>query len=231
MKIRNPFRNLTKFEFFLWITSLVVVSAGFLIQSDRDYLTLIASLVGVTALIFVAKGDAIGQILTVVFSLLYAVISYQFRYYGEMITYLGMTMPIAIAAVVTWIRHPSKASKSEVQVNHLSLRNIVVMLVLALGVTTVFYFILSAFNTPNIVFSTISITTSFLASYLTLFRSSYYALAYAANDVVLIALWVMATIASISYLPMVICFVMFLCNDLYGFFNWNRMKKVQASKA
>lgn len=90
-----------------------------------------------------------------------------------------------------------------------------------------FNFILSVFNTPNIFFSTISITTSFLASGLTFFRNPYYALAYAANDVILIILWTFASIEQISYLPMIACFVIFLFNDLYGFINWKRMEKNQ----
>ena len=49
-------------------------------------------------------------------------------------------------------------------------------------------------DTPNIVFSTISVTTSFLAASLTMLRSSYYALGYAMNDIVLIVLWVLASL-------------------------------------
>ncbi len=50
-------------------------------------------------------------------------------------------------------------------------------------VTVVFYYILMILDTPNIVFSTISRATSFLAAALaTMPRSSYYAVGYAAND-------------------------------------------------
>ena len=56
-----------------------------------------------------------GQILTVIFSILYAIASWQCRYYGEMITYLGMTMPIAVLSIVSWIRHPYEKGGSEVK--------------------------------------------------------------------------------------------------------------------
>ena len=62
---------------------------------------------------------------------------------------------------------------------------------------------------------------------LTVFRSQYYALAYAFNDIVLIILWALATAENIAYLPMIICFVVFLINDSYGFFNWRRIKSRQ----
>ncbi len=61
-------------------------------------------------------------------------------------------------------------------------------------------------------------------------RSSAYALSYAANDIVLIILWIMASLDNISYLPMIVCFAMFFINDIYGFINWRRMKKRQTEK-
>ena len=222
----DSIKNLTKFECGLWLVSLLSILISFLVSRTFDYMTLTASLVGVTALIFVSKGDVTGQILTVVFSILYAIISYTFDYYGEMITYLGMTAPIAVMSVISWVRHPFR--DREVRVAHLAKRQIVKAFVLAVIVTVIFYFILKYFGTSNLIVSTISIMTSFLASYLMFVRSSGYALAYAANDIVLIILWVMATIDDLSYLLMVVCFSMFLINDLYGFFNWRRMRKRQS---
>ncbi len=230
MKFDNPLNTLSKFEWQLWLISLAVVTISFFLGSTENMLSLVASLVGVTALIFVSKGNVWGQLLTVVFSLLYSVISWQFQYYGEMITYLGMTAPIAVMSVITWLRHPCEDGKQEVKVAHLSRREIIIMLVLTMFVTVVFHFLLAYFHTANLIISTVSIATSFLASYLMLFRSSIYALAYAANDIVLIILWVLATLVNISYLPMIICFVMFLCNDIYGFINWRRMHRKQQRK-
>lgn len=229
MKFYNPFKNLSKFEWALWLCSVITVVASFIIAESDYRLTLIASLVGVTALIFVAKGDVWGQILTVLFSIIYGIISFQFRYYGEMITYLGMTMPIAILSVYTWITNPYQAT-NEVKVHKLGKGQIRLLGVATIFVTIAFYFILKVFGTTNLFFSTISIATSFSAACLMMLRNQFYALAYAANDIVLIVLWTLATIEEISYLPMVLCFVIFLVNDVYGFFNWKRMELRQKEK-
>lgn len=228
MKIVECFKSLTKFEYILWICSLISVTCCFMLAPDKDYLTLIACLIGVTALIFVAKGFVLGQILTVVFAVFYGIISFYFEYYGEMITYLCMTSPIAIMSVITWMRHPYEGS-NEVAIKHLSKKNITIMIILTILTTYAFYFILGALGTANLIISTISVTTSFLASYLTLMRNPYYAVAYGANDIVLIILWVLASIEDIAYLPMVACFVVFFVNDGYGFINWQRMKHRQNS--
>lgn len=227
MKIISSLRNLTKFEAFLWGMSVFVVSVSFLFTSNQSYLALFASLTGVTALIFVAKGDAVGQILTVAFSVMYAIISYTFKYYGEMITYLCMTAPIAVLSVITWMKNPYCKGKSEVKINRLKRKDAVIMFVYAAAVTSIFYFVLAFFNTSNLLISTLSITTSFLASYLTYRRSVFYALAYAANDIILIILWILAAINDISYLPMIFCFSVFLLNDIYGYINWRRIEKRQ----
>lgn len=226
MKINNPFKGLTVFEWILWISSLVIVTVSFVFTGAGDYLTLIASLLGATALIFVAKGYVFGQVLTVVFAVFYGIISFFFQYYGEMITYLCMTSPIAVFSVISWLRHPYKDS-AEVEVSSVSKKQLVVMLILTVTVTVVFYYILGALGNANLIVSTISITTSFLASYLTFLRSPYYAVAYAANDIVLIILWILAALESSSYIPMVVCFVIFFINDVYGFINWQRMRKYQ----
>ena len=224
MNILVSIKSLTKFEWALWICSVLTVVTAFVFSGD--VLNLVASLIGVTALIFVAKGMVLGQVLTVVFSIFYGVISYELRYYGEMITYLGMTAPIALAAVFSWLRHPYKET-AQVEVNRLSAGQKTALGIGAAVVTVVFYFILKAMGNSSLIPSTVSVTTSFLASALTFFRSPYYALGYSANDVVLIVLWVIASVEDISYLPMAFCFVAFLANDLYGFFNWKRIEKSQ----
>ncbi len=226
MKLRNPFKNLTRFEWVLYIFSATAVILTGAFGGNEGWLSTVVSFVGVTALIFVAKGNVFGQVLTLVFAVFYGVISYSFNYYGEMITYMCMTAPIAAAAVVSWIRHPFKDS-NEVEVAVLSRRNVAFMWVSAIVVTVAFYFILGAFGNANLLVSTFSVTTSFLASYLTFFRSPYYALAYAANDIVLIALWVMASVTHIKYIAMVVCFIAFLANDMYGFYNWRKMQRRQ----
>ena len=197
------------------------------IFDKTNYLTLIASIIGVTSLIFNAKGNPIGQALMVVFSILYGVISYTFNYYGEMITYLGMTMPMAIFALISWLKNPYKGNKAEVKVNSISNTERVIALILSSAITLIFYFVLKYFNTAKVIPSTISVTTSFLAVYLTFRRSPYFALAYSANDIILIVLWILASISNISYVSVVVCFIAFLVSDIYGFVNWLKMKKLQ----
>ena len=217
----------SKGEWKLWTVSVIFILVSFGIFDRSSYLTLLASLIGVTSLIFNAKGNPFGQFLMVVFSILYGIISWSFSYYGEMITYLGMTAPMAVFALISWLRHPFQGNHAQVTVNQLHGWEHGTLSLLTIAVTVLFYFILQAFHTANLLLSTLSVTTSFVAVYLTWRRSPWFALAYAANDVVLIALWILAAMEDQSYLSVIICFAVFLINDLYGFFSWRQMEKRQ----
>lgn len=215
----------------LWGLSVVFILVSFLLFDRENYLTLAASLIGVTSLIFNAKGNPFGQFLMVIFSLLYGIISYSFSYYGEMITYLGMTMPMAVFALISWLKHPYHGNKAEVKVNRISPKETAFMWLLTCLVTVFFYFILNTFHTANIYPSTLSVTTSFLAVYLTFRRNSFFAAAYAANDIVLIILWILASLHDITYLSVMVCFAAFFANDIYGFLNWRKMERRQRTKS
>ena len=124
----------SKGELALWAGSVAAVLAAFLMFDRSSWITLLASLIGVTSLIFAAKGHPAAQAMAIVFALLYGAISWGFAYYGEMITYLGMSMPMAVFSLVSWLRHPSD-KKDEVKVNHLKAPEFVFMAFLTIAVT------------------------------------------------------------------------------------------------
>lgn len=226
--MNNPIKTLTKREWSIWLGSIIIVLISNLATKDFDLLTLVAALTGVTSLIFAAKGNVWGQALMILFSILYGIISFRFRYWGEMMTYLGMTLPMAVWSTITWIENPSENNGNEVQIQFLSKKHIVALCISGIIVTAAFYYILKSFNTPNIIFSTISIITSFIAASLTMLRSSYYAVWYAVNDVVLIILWVLASLKDPAYIPVVVNFSIFFMNDMYGFMSWKQRELEQA---
>ena len=225
--MRKKERYFTVPEIVLFTSSVLLITVSFIIFKSTDYITLAASLIGAMSLIFAAKGNPLGMFLMIVFSILYGIISYGYSYYGEMITYLGMTAPMSAFSLITWLKNPYNGKKSEVAVNEISKKELIFMSLLTAAVTVFFYFVLKKLNTSNLIPSTISVITSFAAVYMTFRRSPLYALCYAANDVVLIILWILASIENPSYFSVVVCFVMFLANDIYGFVNWQKMRKKQ----
>ncbi len=226
-RLKEFFKTITVFEYCLWGGGILAIVLSFFLCGNSDYLNLAGSIWGCTTLIFLAKGNVAGQIMSLIFSAYYGYVSFKTGYYGEMITYLGMTAPIALAATIGWLRHPFRGNRAEVEIARPKLLYYVIVLVLSLPVSTAFYFILRALGTANLAWSTVSVLTSFIAVSLSLLRSPYYAAAYAANDIVLIVLWSIATAHNNEYIALVVCFAVFLAEDLYGLVNWLRMRKKQ----
>ena len=216
----------TIFERALWCCSVILITASSLLTGLKDPISLFGSLIGVSALIFIAKGRVTGQVLLIIFSIFYGITSYTFRYYGEMITYLGMSTPMALLSIISWLRHPFGDTK-EVTVSSISKRTVLIVGSLTVAVTTSFYFILEALGNAKLTVSTLSIATSFFAASLTFLRSPYFALAYAVNDLALVILWIMAVAVDINSLPTLVCFTVFSVNDLYTFISWKKRQKNQ----
>lgn len=228
MKVFTKLKNyFTKFEIILWACLVLLIVSSFLIFRGSTVLTLIASLIGVTAILINSKGNPVGQAIMILFSIIYGIISYGYAYYGEMITYLGMSAPMALASLIIWLKNPYKNKKTEVKINTIAKKEVALGFLLSAIVTCAFYFILKYLGTNNLVISTISVATSFMAVYLTFKRSPYFSLAYMCNDIVLIVMWILASVEESAYISVVVCFIGFLSTDLYCFTNWLKIRKRQ----
>ncbi len=139
LNFTNPFKSLRAIDYIIWLTSLAVNIAAFAITRWTDPLTFVSAVVGVTALIFCAKGHVLGQIISVIFAIFYSIVAYFFRYYSELITYAFMSAPIAILSIISWLRNPY-GNSGQVKVATLTKKKITVMLVLTAAVTVAFYF-------------------------------------------------------------------------------------------
>lgn len=223
-RLKNYF---TVADVVVWSVSVALICLSFFVFDRENYLTFIASLIGITAIVLNAKGNPLGMILMFAFAFIYGFVSYGFRYYGEMATYIGMSAPMCIVALVAWLKNPYKNKRSEVKINAIKKREVPFIILLTAVVTVAFYFILKYLGTANLIISTISVTSSFAAAYLTFRRSPYFALVYAINDLILIVMWFMATAVDSSYLSVAICFIGFLISDLYGFISWIKRQKIQ----
>ncbi len=223
--IIKSIKKLSLFEVILWLSSLVILMVANIL-TGANILVLIATLFGATALIFIAKGLPLGPILSMIYGSIYMFVAYDFGYYGEIAVFLLLSLPTAIYTLNTWLKHPYDESK-EVKISRLNKKTLLFTIMCAFVISIGFYFILGLLNTENLWVSVFSVFTAMIAALLMIYRVPYYAIAYALNDIVLITLWVLASLTSITYIPVVICYVIFLINDLYAFTAWMKRRKLQ----
>lgn len=224
--MKKAFSSLGRTDIIVWCISVLLIVISYFLSPDGGLMNSITSLLGVTAIIFVARGQVLGQVLLASFAVLYGIVSYFQSYYGETAICIFLSLPLAAFAIVTWYKNPYEDS-GEVSIRRLKGRDMLLLLPLTAIVTVLMYFLLSYIGTANIVWSSFSIATSFLAAGLTVLRSPYFALGYVFNDIVLIVLWITAALSDPSAVSMVFCFLGFLLNDSYSFVCWRIREKKQ----
>ena len=136
------------------------------------------------------------------------------------------TLPLMIIGLVNWLKHQDK--ENTVVIKDITRKELVILLVSQAILFMGYYYLLESFNTNNLLISTISVVVSVIASYLTARRSEHGFIGFIINDIVLIGLWGLPIIqGNLSIIPVALCPVLLLINDIYGVYNWRRIKLEQ----
>lgn len=227
--IKNYFKDWTKFELTFLICGLTVSILSSIIFNGNIIDTLYTSLYLITALLM-SKGKVESYFVGFISVFFYGIVSFNQGYYGELIITAFLTFPIMIIGIVSWLRHQDKED-DVVIINLLPKREIFIALVSQLVLFWIYYFLLKAFNTDLLVLSSISVVTSVLASYFEARRSELSLFCYIANDLVIITLWIIPIIAGqTDLIPVLVGPILLLINDIYGSYNWRRLKEIQKQK-
>lgn len=194
-----------------------------------SWMSAITGLFGLTCVIFAAKGKIIGIIFTWGMIVFYSILSYKNKYYGEVFINVFMMFPMTVVSLVAWIKNLGK--DYVVKVNSIKKSEIIIVFAVAAIAFVAFYFILKALGTSQLIFSTISIVTSVLATYFQSRRSKYGFLAFLVNDAVLCVLWLFATLEDIKNIAMLTAVALYVISDIYGFISWGILQKRQQKES
>ena len=225
--MKKNFKDWKLHELILLIFSIVAVTLVFVLSNEKSIISYIASLIGITSVMMCAKGLFYAPFLDFIYISLYIIMSINEKYYGEVFVYIFIMIPLTVCTIITWLKKRN-GNSNIVEVNNIKKKEWIILLCFSIIIPFLLYFVLKALNTSQLIISTISIFTSIIASYLLLRRSSYYAIAYILNDLVLILLWSLTIFnGSTQYLPLVVSLTVYLINDCYGFYRWRKQEKKQ----
>lgn len=219
-------KDWSKFEKSLLVISIFLVLV-FGIVFKNNLITIGASMIGIICALFLAKGKAIGQFLGIPLVILYSITSYRNKFYGEIIIYIGLMLPMYIYGIIEWLRHNSKKTDS-VEINEIKSKEWLILSFVGVTMFVGFYFLLKTLNTSNLVVSTLSLVDNVFAVYLLVRRSKYGFVAYIVNDIILISLWAYPLfLGKFLYISMLLNPIINLINDSYGVYNWSKLQKKQ----
>ena len=220
------FKDWTIFEKILLFGSIIIVSiVGICFKSDL--LTISCSIVGIITALLLAKGKNLGQVFGLLITILYSIVSFKNKYYGEVLIYALLMLPMYAIGIISWINHKNEKTNS-VEINSIKKKEWIIVSFIFIGVFIGIYYLLKAFNTSELIVSTISVLASLFAVYLQIRRSKYSFSFYIVNDIILMFLWGIPVVhGSYILFPMLLNPTINLINDIYGFCNWKKTEKIQ----
>lgn len=227
--IYNYFKDWNLFEkLYLFVGIVVGILTSIIFNG-----TIIDSLYTITYLttaILMSKGKVESYFIGIISVFFYGIVSYNQGYYGELLITIFLTFPMMIIGIVSWLKHQDK-DEDVVIISSLPKKEIVFAFSSQLILFWVYYFLLKAFNTDLLMISSLSIVTSVLATYFEARRSELSLFCYVANDLILITLWMIPIINGVtSLISVLIGPMLLLVNDIYGSYNWKRLKDIQKVK-
>ena len=101
--MKNKLKNWNLFEISFLSLSIILLTTFFIIGKDKNWLSFVVSVIGIVCVMFMAKGLIVAQFFNLVLSILYSVLSYTQHYFGEMIIYIGLMIPISVLAINSWM--------------------------------------------------------------------------------------------------------------------------------
>lgn len=228
-KIKYYFKDWTKFELTFLISGLLISILSSILFKGTIIDTLYTSLYLITA-ILMSKGKVECYFIGFLSVFFYGIVSYNQAYYGELIITIFLTFPIMIIGIISWLRNQDKEDDTVI-ISSLSKLEIILALLSQVVLFWGYYFLLKMFNTDLLIISSISIVTSVLASYFEARRSELSLICYIANDFIIITLWLIPIInGSTELIPVLVGPILLLINDIYGTYNWRRIKRKQMEK-
>ena len=222
--MKKLFSDWTKFEIMLLSFSLlIVITSGIICNST--ILTIICSITGILCALTQAKGKVISQFIGLVLVVLYSILSFQNKYYGEVLIYIFIMLPLFISGIISWIRNVNEETNT-VEKNDLTKKEWMILTIISIGLFIGLYYLLKYFNTSQLFVSTLSMVTSLFATYLVARRSKYGFLFYIGNDIILFILWGIPVIqGELVLIPMLFNPIINFVNDSYAWFSWNKRGK------
>lgn len=224
--IKEYFKKWSKFEIILLsISILAMIISGVIVKSE--IITVLCSIFSIVTAMLQAKGKVESQFTAIIVCIIYSYISFKNKYYGEVIFYLLVMLPMSIGGIISWITHKNEKTDT-VEVNEIKLKEWIFLSIVSIIAFVGLYKLLEFFNTSELLVSTFSMIASFLAVYLLVRRSKYCFIFYLLNDIVLIILWGLPILSgNLLLIPMIIDPLTLLISDTYGSFNWNKIEKEQ----
>lgn len=229
-KLFVGFKTFKWFECVFLLTSLLsVLVVGIIFHSS--VLTIISSLLGILAVFLSAKGMVLGCVVEIIQLFFFCTISWFNSYFGEVLVSAIIVFPSNVLSIIAWTRNLRKGT-AIIKISNVPKLKEWILSILSVAVISVgMYFMLQAVGTASLIVSTINVALGMLSCYFRIRRCEYSFIFYILNNIISLVLWIQIMAGGdFSYTPTMMNYIIFMIMNIYGFFNWIKLKKLQKER-
>lgn len=223
--MKKIFSDWTPFEKILYFSSVIITTIISII-THSSFLAFINGFCNMTNAILSAKGKISNYYFGLIGNIIYVYVSYNARYYSEVIVNLLLVIPITVYGLVSWLRN--KKSEDEVRIVRLSKKQIIIPILSQVVMSIPYYFLLKHFNSELLVVSTFGMCITILAFYFMAKADPIFNFFFIINALTRIVMWIVPVLnGDFANIPLFMSNLVYFVNDTYGLINWTRMAKEQ----
>jgi len=228
----TPALKLSWFDWFLigGVTVTSIITSAF---AERfDWLGLIINITGIINLVLCAKGNLINYFFGIIYNALYVYVAFSSKLYADSAIYMLYYLPMQFVGWANWKKHRSKESGAVIT-RHLTMKTAALLIAIAAVLVPLFARILSlpAIGDAQPWADSATTVASIIAMYMMVkaYVEQWYI--WLVLDVIQSIKWLVETIRGGEHAAMMlIMFLFFTANAIYGLIQWNRLEKSENSR-
>lgn len=225
------FGGWTKFEAF-WLILFLAIQLSIFALNPEGWIASIAAITGILCVVFVGKGKISNYLFGFISVSLYAYISYTFKLYGEMQLNLLVYVPVQFIGFFLWRKHMTSentvntAGVEEVIAKALNLKQWLIVIAIVVIGTYAYTLWLTHLESAMPGLDGITVVVSLVAQVLMMLRYREQWALWIIVNVLTISLWAsMYFQTGDTSVPLLVMYIMYLCNSIYGYYNWTKLAK------
>lgn len=228
--IRLRFADWTLFER-LWLLVFTAVTLYVSLAVGDSVLGVVAAITGIVNVVLVAKGKISNYYFGIVSVSLYGLLSLEQRFYGEVTLNLGYLLPMQFIGLWLWRRHRAdNGGGDDVAVRVMGWRQRAVWATVAVAACGVYALVLEWFGGNLPYWDSTSTVLTVVAMVLMVGRYIEQWPLWTVINVVTIYMWAVAYAQGGGSASIVVMWIAYLVNAIYGWWKWARLERgVQAA--
>lgn len=226
-KTLRYFSDWTWFER-LWLLSFTFITIYLFFVLDDTIIGLCASLTGMFSVVLVAKGKTTNYYPGIVNVVLYAIVAYGQKYYGEVMLNLLYFLPMQFIGLLMWRKNGlSESKQDDVKIAVMSSRARIGWTALCILATIVYAFVLKKMGGALPYLDSLTAVLSIIAMIFMVKRLVEQWVVWIVIDVVTIYMWLVAFLHDGGAISILVMWSAYLVNAVYGLTNWIKQYRLQ----